>query len=435
MNPSYQALLERLRAARRIILLRAIERAGIATIVGLLAVALLALAIALVAPLYRAEYAAIRNALLGAATLFVLAAVVRVWSTKAALSQAAIEAGRLGGDREDELLTALELSQGAEGDDAWTSSSLRDVAVRAAAERAQGLPIERLRRWDRRGRWLAASGCVLLLLAVTGVLGGSRTSTVIQRIARPASAPVAPIKIRVVPGNREIEGGETVSIRAYVAGTLRHPKLLTRSGDDWKDASFDAAPSSEGARSGEHVYAATLRNVKEDVTYKIKIADQETPVFALSVRDLPRATGYRIRYDYPAYTGLRSEEAQAITADLAAPRGTRATIDVGTNRAVGDAAILFDGGGQIAGSGGEHGAELTVPIRNDGRFSIRLTDRRGRRAVLGPFELRAIPDRPPTVTVLAPGPVEDVGHDMGTTILAGATDDHGVRKILLRYRV
>jgi len=435
MNPSYQSLLERLRAARRIILLRAIERAGIATIVGLLAVALLALAIALVAPLYRAEYAAIRNALLVAAGLFVLAAVVRVWSTKAALSQAAIEAGRLSGDREDELLAALELSQGAPVDDAWTSSSLREAAVRAAAERAQSLPIERLRRWDQRGRWLAASGGVLMLLAVTGVLGGSRTSMVIQRIARPGSAPVAPIKIRVSPGNREIEGGETVSIRAYVAGTLRHPKLLTRSGDDWKDASLDVAPSSEGAHSGEHVYAATLRNVKEDVTYKIKIADQETPAFALSVRDLPRATGYRIRYDYPAYTGLKSEETQAITADLAAPRGTRAVIDVGTNRAVDDAAILFDGGGQIAGSGGDHGAEIAVPIRNDGRFSIRLTDRRGRRAVLGPFELRAIPDRPPTVTVLAPGPVDDVGHDMGTTIIAGATDDHGVRKILLRYRV
>ncbi|HEU4941335.1 MAG TPA: hypothetical protein VFT97_06915, partial [Candidatus Eisenbacteria bacterium] len=97
MNPAYQALLQRLRAVRRIILLRAIERAGIATIVGLLAVALLALAIALMAPLYRGEYAVIRNALLGAAGLFVLAAVVRVWSTKAALSQAAIEAGRLGG--------------------------------------------------------------------------------------------------------------------------------------------------------------------------------------------------------------------------------------------------------------------------------------------------------------------------------------------------
>ena len=435
MNPAYQALLQRLRAVRRIILLRAIERAGIATIVGLLAVALLALAIALMAPLYRGEYAVIRNALLGAAGLFVLAAVVRVWSTKAALSQAAIEAGRLGGgEREDDLLAALELSQGAEAE-SWTSSSLREAAVRAAAERAQGLPIERLRRWDRRGRWLAASGGVLALLALTGVLGGSRTPMVIQRIARPASAPLAPIKIRVEPGNREVEGGETVSIRAYVAGTLRHPKLLTRSGDGWKDAALDPAVGAEGARPGERVYAATLRNVKEDVTYRIKVADQETPIFALSVRDLPRATGYRIRYEYPAYTGLKAEEAQAITADLAAPRGTRAVIDVGTNRAVGDAAILFDRGGQLAGSGGDHGARLTVPIREDGRFSIRLTDRRGRRAVLGPFELRAIPDRPPTVTVLAPGPVDDVGRDMSTTILAGATDDHGVRKILLRYKV
>ena len=433
MNPSAQALLERLQKARRLILLRAIERAGIATIVGLLAVALLALAIALMAPLYRAEYAVIRNTLLGAAALFILAAVVRVWSTKAALAEAAIEAGRLGGDREDELLTALEFSQAdAEG---HTSPSLREAAVRAAAERAQGLPIERLRKWDQRGRWLAASGGVLALLALTGVLGGSRTPLVIQRIARPASAPVAPIKIRVEPGNREIEGGETVSIRAFVAGTMHHPKLMTRSAEGWKDVSLDPAASSDGARSGERVYAATLRNVKEDVAYKIKVADQETPVFALSVRDLPRATGYRIRYEYPAYTGLKAEEAQAITADLAAPRGTRAVIEVGTNRAVDAASIAFDRGSQIAGQGGEHGATLTVPIREDDRFSIRLTDRRGRKATLGPFELRAIPDRPPTITVLAPGPVDDIAHDMSATILAGATDDHGVRKILLRWRV
>jgi uncharacterized membrane protein YqjE len=434
MNPAYQALLERLRAARRLILLRAIERAGVATIVGLLAVALLALVIALLAPLYRAEYTAIRAALLGAAALFILAAIARVWTTKAALSEAALETGRLGGEREDELLAALELSQGAEAE-GWTSSSLREAAVRAAAERAQGLPIERLRRWDQRGRWLAVSGGVLALLALTGVLGGSRTPMVIQRIARPASAPVAPVRIRVEPGNREIEGGETVSIRVFVAGTLRHPKLMTRSGEGWNNVSLDPAATADGARSGERAYARTIRNVKEDIAYKVRVADQETPVFALSVRDLPRATGYRIRYEYPAYTGLKAEEAQAITADLAAPRGTHAAIEVGTNRAIADAALLFDHGSPVEGSGGDHGARIAVPIRQDDRFSIRLTDRRGRRAVLGPFELRAIPDRPPTITVLAPGPVDDIAHDMSATILAGATDDHGVRQILLRYRV
>src|SRR5258705_2643998 len=78
---------------------------------------------------------------------------------------------------------------------------------------------------------------------------------------------------------------------------------------------------------------------------------------------------------------------------------------------------------------------FSVPMRGDDRFTIRLEGQRGRRADLGPFDLRAIPDRPPTVTVLSPEPVEDVAHDMTTVILAGATDDHGVRKILLRYRV
>ena len=35
--------------------------------------------------------------------------------------------------------------------------------------------------------------------------------------------------------------------------------------------------------------------------------------------------------------------------------------------------------------------------------------------------------------MLAPGVVEDVSRDMIATIVAGLTDDHGVRKVLLRY--
>jgi hypothetical protein len=436
MSPAYEALLRRLKASRRLLLQREIERAGLAAAVGLLCVALFVLVVALVAPLHRAEYSLLRIALASAGIVFLLAAVARVLGARVALADAALEAGSLEGERKDDLLAALELSSDTPGHGSWTSSGLRDAAIAAAADRASAIPIERLKRWARRGRWLTAAGCSLLLLAIAGVIGGAKTPAVLHHIADPASAPPAPVRIRVVPGNREIEGGETVAIRAYIAGSSRRPRLVALHGNDWKGSSFDDAETADGARGGEHAYQLILRNVNEDVVYRVRVDDQESPLYAIQVRDLPRATGYRIHYDYPGYTGLKPEDSQGITADLAAPRGTRAGIEVSLNRTVSKATLVFETSRQtVSGAPGDRSAAFQVPIRSDDRFTIRLEDVRGRKADLGPFDLRSIPDRPPTITVLAPGAVEDVAQDMTTEVLAGATDDHGVRKILLRYRV
>ncbi len=436
MTGAREALLTRIRAARRLLLWRSIERAGLAAVVGILAIAVVALIVALSAPIYRAEYSLIRLSLLGAAGVFFLTAVARVLGAGSSLGAAALEAGKLAGDREDELLSALELSNEEGEGGAWTSGSLREAAVLAAVARARGVKLAQLKRWDRRGRWLGATGVALLALGIAGIAGGARTPVALRRIADPSTAPPAPIRIRVEPGTREVEGGESVALRAYIAGSARRPLLERRAGDGWRGIAFGNSEGAEGARHGEHAYSLVLRNLTEDVAYRVRVADQVTPTYALNVRDLPRATGYRVLYQYPSYTGLKPEVSQGITGDLAAPRGTRALLEVTLNRAVATASARFERERlALNGEVGERSVRFSIPIRVDDRFTLRLQDRRGRQADLGPFDLRAIPDRPPTVTVLAPAPVEDVTRDLTTVVLAGATDDHGVRKILLRYRV
>ena len=148
-------------------------------------IAVVALIVALSIPLYRSEYGVIRAALLGAAGIFFLTAVARVLGAGASLDDAALEAGKLGGERKDELLSALELSRDASGDGAWTSGSLREAAVEAAASRAGSVELGRLKSWKRRGRWLGATGLALLALAVAGLVGGARTPLVLHRIADP----------------------------------------------------------------------------------------------------------------------------------------------------------------------------------------------------------------------------------------------------------
>jgi hypothetical protein len=277
----------------------------------------------------------------------------------------------------------------------------------------------------------------LAALVVVGLAGGARTSTVIRHVLRPEAAPAPPIRIRVEPGNREVESGAAVRVQVYVAGTGSRPRLLTAEGPRrWRDARLVEAADEPSARAGERAFQAVLPNLKEDLAYYVEAGGVRTGTYELRVVDLPRATGFRVRYEYPAYTGLRPEESQNLTGDLAAPRGSRARLTLTTNRNVVSAVVLVEGSGaSVPGQPGERLASFPIPIREDERYHIRLVDLRGRRVDLGPYEIRAIPDRPPTVTVLAPGDVEDVSQDMITTIVAGATDDYGVKRMLIRYHV
>jgi len=440
LNPTYEALLRELHRARRFLIWRSVERAGVLATFGLLTLAGLALVAALVLPLHRSEYAALRTGLLLGASAALIFALVRVLRSRAGLAEAALEASRLVDERDDGLLTAFELGRGP-GSSVATgySDALTQHAVRHAAERAATLPLGRLRAWKGRTRSVQRLGIVVLILAGVALVGGSRTVTTVKRIADPEKAPLAPITLRVDPGSEEVEGGASVRLRVYVAGSERKPKLLVRKrreGDaTWDETTLERATDDVSPRGRERAYATVLPNLNEDLVYQVRALDQVSPVYRISVRDLPRASGFRIRYEYPAYCGLTSEGQNAITGDLVAPRGTRASVEVLLNRSVDLATATIENAALIPGTLGERLARFSVPIRGDGRYRIRLQDPRGRKVDLGPYDIKAIPDRPPTVTIVSPSPVEDVTRDLTTTLIAGATDDYGVRKVLLRYRV
>jgi hypothetical protein len=440
VSPAYEALLRELHRARRVLIWRSVERAGLFATFGLLTLAGLALLIALLLPLHRSEYVVLRSTLVLAALGALVFALVRVARSRAGLPEAALEAGHLVHEHDDGFLTAFELGRASSGVSTGYSPALTQHAVRNAAERAATLPLGRLRVWRGRKRSIERLGIALVVLAGVAAFGGSRTVTTVRRIADPERAPLAPIAIRVEPGSEEVEGGASVPMRVYISGTERKPRLLVKErtadpGKAWRERTLERATEDVSPRARERAYATVIPNLNEDLVYQIRALDQVSPVYRISVRDLPRASGFKVRYDYPAYCGLTSEASNAITGDLVAPRGTRARIEVLLNRNVDKAAIRLEGGAALTGELGERLARFVVPVRADGRYRVELTDPRGRHVDLGPYDVKSIPDRPPTVTIVSPGPVEDVAHDMTATLLAGATDDYGVKKVLLRYRV
>ena len=80
MNTPYEALLRELHRARRFLVWRSIERAGVFATLGFVVLAGLGLCLALLLPLHRAEYVTLRTVLLVAALCafgFALARVMR----------------------------------------------------------------------------------------------------------------------------------------------------------------------------------------------------------------------------------------------------------------------------------------------------------------------------------------------------------------------
>jgi hypothetical protein len=449
MSQAHDTLAHHLARAKRALFRRAAERTALPLVaLGAVLVALV-LVIALSTTLYRGHYAFLRVALLAGGAALLGAGAWRMLREHRNEDSIAIATGSLEPERKDQILAALELARAAKREETEragrdVSVALRDAAIADAAAAAGRLPIERLAAWSARRRWIAIAAGSFAIAIVAAVMGGARIPTVLARIVDPSTAPRTPIALRVTPGSAEIEGGESVVVRAFVNGTGSRPKLFVFERADggtepvWRERAL-GDPDDEtrvASRRGERAYEIRLPNVKEDIRYRVRVADAESPEFALAVRDLPRATGYRIRYDYPAYTGLPDEEIQALTGDLAAPRGTKARLEVTLNRDAASATLIGERTRlRIEGERGERRIWFEVPIRSDDAILVRLTDARGRRSELGPFDLRAIPDRPPAVTILAPDVVEDVARDMVAVIIAGVTDDHGVKKVLLRYRV
>src|SRR5258705_6262103 len=208
MNPAYEALLRELRRARRFLIWRSVERTGFLATLGLMALAGLALLAALLLPLHRSEYVALRAGLLLGASAALVFALIRVLRSRAGLSEAALEASRLIDQREDALLTAFELGRGPATSSALEtgySDALTQHAVRAAAEQAASLPLGRLRVWRGRSTSLKRLGIVLAVLAVVAAVRGLRSLTSVERIPGARKAPPGPRPNQVQSRVRALE--------------------------------------------------------------------------------------------------------------------------------------------------------------------------------------------------------------------------------------
>jgi hypothetical protein len=331
------------------------------------------------------------------------------------------------------LISAVEVQQ-RPADEAARSPLLVQGLIGDAVRRVRQSPRVEGLESPATSRALAIAALIAVGLATVLVTGpdylreGARL--LVTPWKDPAGAPV--YSIDITPGDAVVAKGSDVQIGAALVGfTSELVEVAVRRGTS---AEWERVPMGIGADST--AFVARIFDLTEDAEYYVESNGVRSRSARLTVKNLPAVSGVDLELTYPAYSGLPPERIED-GGDIAALRGTRAQVRVRTTRAVRGGRLLVDDGSSIPlVVQGDTVLAATIVVRRDGFYRIDLEGDDGTQ-VPGSVEyvVDALEDGDPTVTIAKPG--RDLRPSAVDEVFVEvlATDDFGVGKIELVYRV
>jgi hypothetical protein len=241
--------------------------------------------------------------------------------------------------------------------------------------------------------------------------------------------------LRVTPGDAVVRRHADQMVSALPIG-LRSPsvKLHARyqSSSKWEEIAMQSRASGSFAGGYEFLFAG----LPENVEYYVTAGAMTSKHFNIRVSDLPAVKQVRVKYHYPAWTGMPAEIEER-GGDLRAVIGTEAELEVSTDRPLQGALIQLDNGQKIQLTGGQNNVYRgSVKMDQDGVYHVAgIADGKPVR-VSEDFFIEARKANPPQIALVRPGrgdyhasPIEEV------TVAAKATDEYGLHDLALHYSV
>lgn len=317
---------------------------------------------------------------------------------------------------------------------------------------AAGVDFGRVVRWESLIRYAVAAGVLFLVLAGFYTVGGPTAQILMQRAFLMTMRLPSKTSVEMLSGSMLVARGENVVLKARAKGWL--PRLGTAE-IRWESGRTQRVEM-DSSKDEADVFAVAVEGVPESFHYRVRLNDGVSDDFNVRVEVRPAVTGLTCTQIYPKYTGLPDQERPP--SELSILQGSKLRLAIQTNHAVRVGSV---GTGQIsrvqmvardgtpaippvalaAVERGEDGrrqlrAEITPPDHATG-FTIELVDDHdipSGDAVFYPIEL--LPDRPPTVRILAPERKDTlVTVDTKLNLVYLAEDDYRLGKISLRYRM
>ena len=213
--------------------------------------------------------------------------------------------------------------------------------------------------------------------------------------------------IEVEPGDAILMKGEKFSVHMSIdKEDVRRAELRIDRGN--VEPLIERMTRSDGERDGETQFVIQMSNVTNSFVYRVRSLKAESPDYQVTVVDRPEITRIDVSYDYPAYTGLEDKYTEDVNGIIIGPVHSNIRILTRFNTKP-VSASLFVGTTEfkpVAMRETETGvaAEWDVALSEglDDVWHVKIEDEHGFVNLDTTYPIKALPDRAPEITILAP---------------------------------
>lgn len=358
---------------------------------------------------------------------------------------------------EDRLVSAVQFGD-RESDDPVEAHMLQRL-LEDTTQRVKGLDFKATIDHSRTRKYVGIATLVIAACGLLALLFPTETRTSLMRVLAPweKTDPILTTKVNVTPGDARILRGKSLPIEVTVTGKEAEKVVLT-----YYDK--DTPPTAENDGSKQEInmvqnpedkrgFAYEIFNIETDMEYYVVANETTSERYNVEVFEMPRIEDVSVSYNYPEYTQLKPVVQQG-TGDIQAVVGTTAEIRLTANKAIQNATFTHQSS-ETTTIAEESGADETVAskstemviadgniltktleVTEDEKYTVELLCIDGfNNEVPIEYTIKAMPDNAPEVVIKEPG------RDVKATILeevkivAEATDDFGVEKFNLMYRI
>jgi hypothetical protein len=336
----------------------------------------------------------------------------------------------------DRLLSAVEFLHADGNDPAAGSAALRQAMVAATAAEAEPLDFSAV--LDRRpAAWAAAAlMAVCLLAAVCVVVDPLGARIAVVRLVNPFGATAWP-RLNHLAIRRpvaRVARGRAFQIEVIDVRGARLPSEV-RIHYRFDASDSEAVEELDRIRSVAGAMTARRENVLRPFSYWVEGGDdQSLPWYDVQVVEPPAIETATARLIPPAYTGWPPTPARR---NIRALEGTRVEIAATVTKPLRAAVLCLEGGARIPAQLAADGKQLSAAftVEKSGSYWFDLTDREGLAGGSDDrWEVRAIHDTPPTVTIEQPTANLFVTPRAVVPLRVAAKDNLAIRSMALMFR-
>ncbi|MCX6132782.1 MAG: hypothetical protein NTU47_03115 [Ignavibacteriales bacterium] len=282
---------------------------------------------------------------------------------------------------------------------------------------------------------VALAGSFLLAVASPGQFYNSLVR--ITHFGTDFSSP-ADYTFEISPGNSEVVKGQAVQIAVRVQSVSpvsagRKPQSLSLY---WRSEGAQNFENSDLRIDSTGTYRTSFQSVRGSTEYYAMVSGTESPHYRLSVVDRPVFRSFQVRLEYPAYAKLPPKVQEEFIGDVAALAGTNIKVMGVASKNLREGRIVFGAGPAVPLVTENQKFSASFRLAAETNYHIEVTDLESL-ANSDPvhYQLKIIPDEPPSIAVLVPGRNIDLAGDKSLRLLMQAEDDFGLSAIRIGYKL